>query len=43
MLVIVFSVLVEVVVTCFLGRDDNKASYGQQSVFAKTDGKIVCH
>lgn len=42
MLLIVFNVLVEVVVICFLGRDD-KAFYGQQCVLTNTGQSITCY
>lgn len=43
MLWVVFNVLVEVVVICFLGRDYNKASYGQQCVLTKVDWGVMCY
>lgn len=40
MLLIVFNVLVEVVVICFL---DDKAFYGQQCVLTNTGQSITCY
>lgn len=42
---VVFNVLVEVevVVICFLGRDDSQASCGQQCALTNTDQSILCY